>query len=178
MIVSGYGPPLISGRQFARQPWDRPALARGRVSRSHQQHFFDGRQSVVCRQNRARCRRGLDVRSRHTGARLGSDCRSIDRLHRDRHRFSPMGGLFLGDGLLRSAREMDRQAGTRFARHCCGAVGNPDLGIRMAHSGALVPFLAADLHLAAALLDRLSSPSILSVHVPIIRLASSFAFTT
>jgi hypothetical protein len=40
------------------------------------------------------------------------------------------------------------------------------------------PFLAADLHLAAALLDRLSSPSIFSVHVPIVRLASSLAFST
>ena len=44
-----YGPPLISGMTSHGKLADRRALARGRVSRSHQQHVFDGRQSAFRR---------------------------------------------------------------------------------------------------------------------------------
>ena len=36
--------------------------------------------------------------------------------------------------------KMDRQAASRLACRCCGAVGHPDLGARMVRSGALVSF--------------------------------------
>jgi hypothetical protein len=46
------------------------------------------------------------------------------------------------------------------------------LCIRVVRAGAVVSILAADLHIAAALLDRLSGPSFLCFNVPLIRLAA------
>jgi hypothetical protein len=46
---------------------------------------------------------------------------------------------------------------------------------RMVRAGALVSVLAADLHFAAAVLDRLPGPSIVGIRVPAIHLASSLA---
>jgi hypothetical protein len=46
----------------------------------------------------------------------------------------------------------------------------------MVYSGAVVSFLAADLYSAAALLDRLSGPPHLGVHVPAVRLASALSW--
>jgi hypothetical protein len=73
---------------------------------------------------------------------------------------------------------MDRQPWSWFARHGGRAVGDPDLGARMVHPGAIVSVLAADLHIAAALLDRFSGSSFVGIHVSAIRLASLLAFRT
>ena len=51
-------------------------------------------------------------------------------------------------------------------------------GARMVHPGAIVSVLAADLHIAAALLDRFSGSSFVGIHVSAIRLASLLAFRT
>jgi hypothetical protein len=70
---------------------------------------------------------------------------------------------------------MDRQPASCLA---CGrgrAVGNPDLRPRMVRSGPAVSVLAADLHIAAALLDRLPRSPFLGIHVSVVRLASSLS---
>ncbi len=73
---------------------------------------------------------------------------------------------------------MDRQSASCLARWDCRALGHPDLVARMVRAGAVVSVLAADLHVAAAVLDRLPGPSLVGVHVPAVRLASSLAFGT
>jgi len=86
--------------------------------------------------------------------------------------FHQWADFFLGAGLLRSFRKVDRQSRSRLARRRCCALGHPDLVARMVRAGALVSVLAADLHFATAVLDRLPRPSIVGVYVPVIRLAS------
>jgi hypothetical protein len=63
-----------------------------------------------------------------------------------------------------------------FARHGGRAVGNPDLGARVVRPGAVVSILAADLRIAAALLDLLVHLSSASMYP--LRLASSLGFRT
>jgi hypothetical protein len=101
--------------------------------------------------------------------------RNIDRRYRGRHRISPMGRLLLGAGLLWSSRKVDRQSRSRLPRHRCCALGHPDLVARMI-PGTFVSVLAANLYVAAAVLDRLPGSSLVGIHVPAFRLASSLAF--
>lgn len=150
-------------------------MDRGRLSRTYQQHIFDGCQPAVCRQNWPRCPRRLDVGRSHPDTRLGVGRGTIGRRRRGRHRISPVGRFLLGASLLRSFRKVDRHARPRLACRRCCALGHPDLVARMVRAGALISVLAADLHVTAALLDRLSGPSLVGVHVPAILLAPSLA---
>jgi len=142
-------------------------MDRGRLSRTYQQHIFDGCQPAVCRQNWPRCPRRLDVGRSHPDTRLGVGRGTIGRRRRGRHRISPVGRFLLGASLLRSFRKVDRHARPRLACRRCCALGHPDLVARMVRAGALISVLAADLHVTAALLDRLSGPSLVGVHVPL-----------
>jgi len=151
-------------------------MDRGRLSRTYQQHIFDGCQPAVCRQNWPRCPRRLDVGRSHPDTRLGVGRGTIGRRRRGRHGISPVGRFLLGASLLRSFRKVDRHARPRLACRRCCALGHPDLVARMVRAGALISVLAADLHITAALLDRLSGPSVVGIYVPAIRLAPSIPF--
>jgi hypothetical protein len=151
-------------------------MDRGRLSRTYQQHIFDGCQPAGCRQNWPGCACRLDVGRSHPDTRLGVGRGTIDRRRRGWHRISPGGRFLLGAGILRSSRKVDRHARPRLAcrRRC--ALGHSDLVARMVRAGALVSVLAADLHITAAVLDRLSGPSLVGIDVSVIRPAPSLAF--
>jgi len=87
--------------------------------------------------------------------------------------FHQWGGFFLGSVLLRCTGPVDGAASSGDARIHRGSLGHFHLGVRMVGPGPPVSVLAADLHVAAALLDRLSRPSFLRVDVSTIRMASS-----
>jgi len=124
-------------------------MDRGRLSRTYQQHIFDGCQPAVCRQNWPRCPRRLDVGRSHPDTRLGVGRGTIGRRRRGRHGISPVGRFLLGASLLRSFRKVDRHARPRLACRRCCALGHPDLVARMVRAGALISVLAADLHVSS-----------------------------
>jgi len=139
-------------------------MDRGRLSRTYQQYIFHNCQPAVCRQNwpRRACR--LDVGRSHPDTRLGVGRGTIDRRGHGWHRISSMGRFLLGACLLWSSRKVDRHARPRLACRRCCALGYPDLVARMVLAGALVSVLAADLHVTAAVLDRLPGPSLVGMY--------------
>lgn len=68
---------------------------------------------------------------------------------------------------------MDRRSVSGLACDRCGAMGHLYFVARTVRSGAAISVLAANLHIAAALLGRLSGPSIVGLHVPAVCQASA-----
>jgi hypothetical protein len=79
---------------------------------------------------------------------------------------------------LRNVREMDCESASRVARGGCRSLGHLDLVARMVRAGTVVSVLAADVHIATAILDRVPGPFLVGIDVPAVRLALPFAFRT
>jgi hypothetical protein len=165
---------LDIGEQFVRRPRDRLALDRGDLSRAHQQLIFAGHQPAVCRQNRTRRPCGLDVGRRHPGTRLGFEAEHRSALSRSASHFTN-GPTSPGRWSSLEFSESGPPVEVPLPRHRCCALGHPDLVARMI-PGTFVSVLAANLYVAAAVLDRLPGSSLVGIHVPAFRLASSLAF--
>jgi len=129
-------------------------MASSSLSWAAQQQFFDPRQPIVSRTDRARRCRGLDGGCHHSRYGLDAEQPTHGGIDRARNPVSSMGGFLLGSILLRRARNMDSATGPTVAIGARAALGGSDICSRMVCPGAAVSVLATDLHPAAAILGR------------------------